>query len=93
MAATVIPAPVTAATAAATTAGQSTMSKVLSDAELVLSVLAGVGSAIPGIGIPIAAGAAIALKIESVIAAAINAHQAITGQPIDLTKLQPYVPI
>lgn len=41
----------------------------------------------------VVAGAALAAKVEQIAQKALTAHQQITGQAIDLTKLQPITPL
>lgn len=57
---------------------------ILDDASLVLTTIAGLGGLInPGV----AAGGALAGKLLNMISAGIKAHESITGQPLDLSKL------
>lgn len=56
---------------------------ILADAEVALGVIAGLGILSPGS----AAAAALAERVLSVIQQGVEAHEAITGQPLDLTKL------
>ena len=83
----------TPAALAAQAVGQSNILRVLNDAKLVLSVLTGVGPVIPGVGLAIAGGAALGLELENLFAAVYTAHLAIVGKPLDLTTLQPYIPV
>jgi hypothetical protein len=81
--------PVTSAVPAPT----STLDKILTDLEVATQVFAAAGALIPGFGTGIAAGATIAAKLESIVQAALNAHQAIMGKPLDLTLLKDEAPV
>ena len=66
------------------------MEKVLADAELVTSVLAGAGGLInPAVG----AGAALLDRLLRLAKASVAAHEAISGQPIDLALLHHIDPV
>lgn len=57
---------------------------ILDDATLVLATITGLGGLInPGV----AAGGALAGKLLALVSAGVKAHESITGQPLDLSKL------
>lgn len=63
----------------------STLDKILTDAQIALTVLTAVGGSInPAVG----SIAALVLKLEGIIQAAVTAHESVSKQPLDLTKLQ-----
>lgn len=62
----------------------SLLDTVLDNAELVLATLEGLGGAINP---AVPAVATLLAKVERTIAAGIKAHERITGQPLDLSKL------
>lgn len=72
---------------------QSTLDKILADAETALTLTAEFGALVPGFGTAISAGAAIASRILSVIEAGVRAHEGITGQPLDLSTLHHIDPV
>lgn len=56
----------------------------------IISYLEGVASTVSQLGVPsVSSGAIIADDLLRVIQAAMNAHKAVTGQPLDLNLLQP----
>jgi hypothetical protein len=64
----------------------SKLDTILEDAALALETVGGLGAVInPGI----AAGAALANKVLRLITAGVQAHEKITGQPLDLSLLHP----
>lgn len=71
----------------------STLDKILNDAEIALTLTSEFGALVPGVGTAAAAFAAIAAKILSVAKAAVQAHESITGQPLDVTTLHHIDPI
>lgn len=66
----------------------STLDKILSDVQVAAQTVETMGVLIPGFGTAAAGGAAIADKLLQIILAGIRAHEAITGQPLDLDKLR-----
>lgn len=67
-----------------------TLDTVLSDADDFLQVLAALGGAINP-AVPVAS--ALADKILKVAQSAVAAHEAVAGQPLDLTKLKTIAPV
>lgn len=66
---------------------------VLDDALEVLTVASQFGAFFPGWGTAVAGGAALASKFLAIATAAIKAHEANTGKPLDLTQLHQIEPI
>jgi len=64
--------------------------QVLQDAELVCGVLAGAGGLINP---AVPAGAELLAKLLSMVSAGVAAHEAISGQALDLTKLHHLDPV
>jgi len=71
----------------------STLDTILTDLQVATQVLEATGALIPGVGVGIAAGAAIAAKLEAIVVGALNAHKAIMGKPLDLSILKDEAPV
>jgi hypothetical protein len=67
----------------------STLQTVLNIIQIASGVAAGLGGINPAVG----AGGEVALALEQIVQQSLNAYQATTGQPMDLTQLQPITPI
>lgn len=71
-----------------------TVEKILSDFEIAAAVVAEIGPiAAPGVGTAIGAGAVLAGKLLAAIQAGVRAHEAITGTPLDMSKLHDIQPV
>lgn len=69
-----------------------TLSEILGDISIAIP-LAAAGAGVAGAGPEVAAGIKLAGAITSIVQKAILALQQHTGQPIDPSILQPYVPL
>lgn len=67
----------------------SVLDKILADLELAAQVASVVGLPNPAI----AGGAKLADYFLKIAQAAVKAHESVTGQPLDLTKLQDITPV
>lgn len=73
--------------------GPTTLDKILNDFEIAATVIAGVAPAVGPVGATASIFAGLAAKLILSIQAGVKAHEAITGQPLNLDNLHSIDPI
>jgi hypothetical protein len=72
--------------------GSSTIDKIFSDVDIALGIAASIGASFPA-GVAIAGAAGLLQRILSIAEAAVKAHEALAGVPLDLTVLKQLPPL